>query len=207
MDRVKCWTGGMGFVLGTALLGALTGCVGYVSEPRYAGAYGQPPPAYLEGGVMVQDDYVYYPAYQVYYGSNRRQYIYLEGRSWVARPAPPRVSVDVLFSSPSVRLDFHDSPAIHHATVVRQYPKHWAPPRERQVQPESARRTEAPRMQTHGESPGNARGLGNPARRGAEPSVREQSYPGEKGATRLLKDDRRRGGKGKSSPPENPHGP
>ena len=77
---------------------------------------------------MVQDDYVYYPGYQVYYSSNTRQYVYQEGRSWVSRPAPPRVSVDVLFASPSVRLDFHDSPAIHHAAVVRQYPKHWAPP-------------------------------------------------------------------------------
>jgi hypothetical protein len=83
---------------------------------------------YVESGVVVQDDYVYYPGYQIYYSSNRRQYIYREGRSWVSRPAPPRVSVGVLFASPSVRLDFHDSPANHHATVVRQYPKHWAPP-------------------------------------------------------------------------------
>ena len=77
--------------------------------------YAPPPPVYVEAGVVVQDDYVYYPGYQVYYSSNRRQYIYLEGRSWVSRPAPPRVSVDVLFASPSVRLDFHDSPSIHHA--------------------------------------------------------------------------------------------
>jgi hypothetical protein len=34
----------------------------------------------------------------------------------------------VLFASPSVRLDFHDAPSFHHATVVQQYPKHWAPP-------------------------------------------------------------------------------
>jgi len=76
---------------------------------------------------MVQDNYVYYPSYQVYYSSNRRQYVYMEGSSWVTRPAPRGVSVDVLLSSPSVRLDFHDSPAQHHATVVRQYPKNWAP--------------------------------------------------------------------------------
>jgi hypothetical protein len=84
---------------------------------------------YVEREVVVQDDYVYYPGYQVYYSSNRRQYIYQDGRSWVTRPAPPRVSVDVLFASPSVRLDFHDSPAVHHAKVVQQYPKHWAPPK------------------------------------------------------------------------------
>jgi hypothetical protein len=90
--------------------------------------YVHTPTVQVEVGAAVQDDYVYYPGYQVYYSSNRRQFTYLEGRSWVSRPAPPRVSVDVLFASPSVRLDFHDSPANHHASVVRQYPKDWAPP-------------------------------------------------------------------------------
>lgn len=123
MNRTKCSK--IGFVFGTALLGALTGCVGYVDGPRQGRVYVEPPSVYVESGVVVQDDYVYYPRYQVYYSSNRRQYMYRDGRSWVSRPAPPRVSVDVLFASPSVRLDFHDSPSIHHATVVRQYPKHW----------------------------------------------------------------------------------
>ena len=118
----------IGFVLGAVLLGALTGCVGYVHEPSHARVYAQPQPVYVERGVVVQDDYVYYPGYQVYYNSYRRQYVYRDGRSWVSRPAP-RVSVDVLFASPSVRLDFHDHPSVHHATVVRQYPKHWTPQR------------------------------------------------------------------------------
>jgi len=125
MNRTKRLGGKLGFVLCTALLGALTGCIGYVDRPGYGEVYVQPPSVQVEAGVVVQDDYVYYPDYQVYYSSNRRQYIYLEGRSWVSRPAPPRVSVDVLFASPSVRLAFHDSPANHHASVVRQYPKHW----------------------------------------------------------------------------------
>ena len=128
MNRTNRLAGKIGFVSCTALLGALTGCIGYVDGPRHGGVYVQPPSVQVEAGVVVQDDYVYYPGYQVYYSSNRRQYIYLEGRSWVSRPAPPHVSVDVLFASPSVRLDFHDSPANHHASVVRQYPKHWAPP-------------------------------------------------------------------------------
>jgi hypothetical protein len=119
----------IGSVLCTALLGVLTGCIGYGDRPPpQARAYAPPPPVYVESAVVVQDNYVYYPGYQVYYGGNTRQYVYLEGRSWVSRPAPPHVSVDVLFASPSVRLDFHDSPAIHHAAVVRQYPQHWAPP-------------------------------------------------------------------------------
>ena len=115
-------------VFGTVLLGALTGCVGVVDGPRHGTVYAQPPAVQVAAGVVVQDDYVYYPGYQVYYSSNRRQYVYREGRSWVTRPVPPRVSVEVLAASPSVRLDFHDHPSVHHATVVRQYPKRWAPP-------------------------------------------------------------------------------
>ena len=128
MNKTKRLGGKIGFVLCTALLGALTGCIGYVDRPGHGEVYVQPPSVQVEAGVVVQDDYVYYPGYQVYYSSNRRQYIYLEGRSWVSRPAPPRVSADVLFASPSVRLDFHDSPAVHHAAIVRQYPKNWTPP-------------------------------------------------------------------------------
>lgn len=126
MNRTRCQR--IGFVLGAAFLGALTGCVGHRDGPHHARGYPQPPPVYVDSRVVVQDAYVYYPAYQVYYSGTRRHYTYREGRSWVSRPAPPRVSVDVLFASPSVSLDFHDSPAIHHARVVRQYPKNWAPP-------------------------------------------------------------------------------
>jgi hypothetical protein len=114
-------TNKVGFVLCAALLGTLTGCVGYVDGPR-TGVYVAPPV------VVVQDDYIYYPGYQVYYSSSRHEYAYREGRTWVSRPAPRVVSVDVLLASPSVRMDFHDSPANHHAAVVKQYPKNWAPP-------------------------------------------------------------------------------
>ena len=114
-------TNKVGFVLCAALLGTLTGCVGYVDGPR-TGVYVAPPV------VVVQDDYIYYPGYQVYYSSSRHEYAYREGRTWVSRPAPRGVSVDVLVASPSVRMDFHDSPANHHAAVVKQYPKNWAPP-------------------------------------------------------------------------------
>jgi len=130
MTKTKRITNGkIGFVSCTALLGALTGCVGYVEGPHHARVYAPPPLEYVASGpVVLQEDYVYYPGYQVYYSGHSRQYVYLEGSAWVTRPAPPRVSVDVLFASPSVRLDFHDAPSIHHATVVQQYPKHWAPP-------------------------------------------------------------------------------
>ena len=115
----------MGAALCPLLAVMLAGCVGYVEEPRRGGVYVHPAG---EPAVIVQNDYVYYPGYEVYYSGSRREYVYLEGRSWVSRPAPLHVSVDVLFASPSVRLGFHDSPSFHHEAVIRQYPRHWAPP-------------------------------------------------------------------------------
>ena len=52
MKKSRWITGGkIGFALCTALLGAVTGCVGYVDRPGHGEVYVQPPP----------DDYVYYP--------------------------------------------------------------------------------------------------------------------------------------------------
>lgn len=117
----------IGVVFGVALLSALTGCVSHVDGPR-GEVYAPAPSVYVESGVAVQDDYVYYPAYQVYYSSYRHQYVYRNGRSWVSRPAPPRVSINVLFASPSVNVGFHDSPANHHTEISRRYPKQWRSP-------------------------------------------------------------------------------
>jgi hypothetical protein len=119
-----------GCVLGAVLLLTLTGCVAYVDGPR-AGIQVEP---YV---FVAQDDYIYYPGYDVYYSSSRRQYAYLEGGAWVSRPAPRGVSVNVLLASPSVRMDFHDSPAFHHAAVVQKYPRNWAPPGSNQGQKEN----------------------------------------------------------------------
>jgi hypothetical protein len=77
--------------------------------------------------VVMQDDYVYYPQYEVYYSSNRREYMYRDGDAWIWRPTPPHVEVNVLFASPSVHMDFHDSPALHHEVIMRSYPRTWAP--------------------------------------------------------------------------------
>jgi hypothetical protein len=105
------------FTLAAVLLVTMTGCVGYVDGPR------------AENHVVYeQDDYVYYPGYDVYYNRSRHQYAYLEGGAWYYRPAPRGVSIDVLRASPSVRMDFHDSPAHHHAEVVQKYPRNWSPP-------------------------------------------------------------------------------
>jgi len=109
-----------GFILGAALLVSLTGCVAYVDRPPQGSVYVEPVATFA-----VEDDYIYYPSYGVYYSNNRHQYAYRERNEWVARPAPPGVSVNVLLASPSVRMNFHDSPANHHAVVVKQYPKNW----------------------------------------------------------------------------------
>jgi hypothetical protein len=117
-NKTLCHQAGqIGRVLCVAFLGTLTGCVGYVDGPR----------AGIATPFMVQDDYVYYPGYECYYSVSRHQYAYPEGNSWVMRPAPRGVPVNVLRASPSVKMNFHDSPAHHHATVVKQYPKNWSP--------------------------------------------------------------------------------
>jgi hypothetical protein len=130
---------GLDLVICTALLGTFTGCVATVDGPRFGAVYVQPPSVQVEAGFAVQDDYVYYPGYQVYYSSSRHQYAYLEGGAWVSRPAPRGVSVDVLLASPSVRMNFHDSPANHHAAIAQQYPKHWAPAGAKNGNPEDRR--------------------------------------------------------------------
>ena len=135
-------TNQVGLVLCAALLGALTGCVGYVDGPR-AGCYAEP------SVIVVQDDYVYYPNYECYYSVSRHQYAYRDGRNWVSRPAPRGVSVNVLQASPSVRMDFHDSPAQHHAAVTKQYPKNWKPA----GQPQAQNRNDEQREQ-HGDNHG-----------------------------------------------------
>ena len=123
--------GHTGLVSGAALLAILTGCSKSQSDTAVAAAQpAAPTPAAVaqaQPTVALQDDYVYYPAYEVYYSSNRHDYRYREGNAWVTRQAPPRVSVDVLLASPSVRVDFHDAPERHHESIVRSYPRNWAP--------------------------------------------------------------------------------
>jgi len=111
--------------LGVVLLVVLTGC--FVETPRREVAVMRVAPAPVQRVVVVEDDYVYYPGYEVYYSSNRRQYVYRDGNAWVTRPGPPHISLDVLLASPSVRMDFHDAPASHHEGIVRSYPRNWAP--------------------------------------------------------------------------------
>ena len=77
------------------------------------------------------DDYDYFPGYETYYSRNRHEYVYRDGNAWVRRSEPRGVTVSALLALPSVRVDFHDSPELHHSSVVRSYPKNWAPPGKR----------------------------------------------------------------------------
>lgn len=87
----------------------------------------QAPPVVAAPGVVEQDTYVYYPRYGVYYNRKHHQYVYTRGERWIMSPTLEGVSPEVLMSSPSVEMDFHDSPERHHGEVIRRYPKDWAP--------------------------------------------------------------------------------
>jgi hypothetical protein len=121
----------IGFVLGAALVVALTESAGNsgaqtitIIPPRPPVVVIVPPPI-VAPPVVVEDNYVYYPSYGIYYNSGRHQYAYLNGDAWVMAPTPRGVSVDVLLASPSVKMDFHDSPERHHAEMMKRYPKEW----------------------------------------------------------------------------------
>ena len=112
-----------GFVLGAVMLVALTEGVGSAGAQNIGITV--KPPAVVP--VVVTESYVYYPNFRVYYNSRRHQYMYLKGDTWVTQPLPEGVSVEVLMASPSVDMDFHDSPERHHAEMLKKYPHDWKP--------------------------------------------------------------------------------
>jgi len=130
-------TNSAGFVLGAVLLAALAN--GAISaEGQGIGIRVTPPtivvappvvvvapPVVVAPVVVVQDDYMYYPNYGIYYNSGRHQYAYLNNGIWVTAATPYGVTADVLLASPSVHMDWHDSPEKHHAEMMQRYPKNW----------------------------------------------------------------------------------
>jgi hypothetical protein len=117
----------VGFVLSAALLVALAECVSSANGQGAGITITPPPVVVVAPAVVVQDNYVYYPSYGIYYNGGRHQYAYLQGGAWVWAPAPSGVSVDVLLASPSVNMNFHDSLANHHPATLRMYPRNWKP--------------------------------------------------------------------------------
>jgi hypothetical protein len=113
-----------GFVLGAVLLAALTEGVSNAGA-QTIGITVTPP--VVVAPVVIPENYVYYPNYGIYYNSRRHQYMYLKGDVWVTQPAPEGVTVEVLMASPSVDMDFHDSPERHHAEMLKKYPHDWKP--------------------------------------------------------------------------------
>ncbi len=106
-----------GLLAGTALLLLLSGCYTEGSGRRTA----------YQGRttIIYEDDYDYYPGYEVYYSRSRHEYVYRDGSNWVRRSQPTGVSVEVLLAAPAVRMDFRDAPEQHHDAVVRSYPRDW----------------------------------------------------------------------------------
>ena len=122
-------------MLGALLLAALTQCAGDAngqSAVTNAGISVTPPAAVPPAAV--QDIYIYYPAYSTYYHSNARQYVFVQDGIWVSSPKPYGVSVNVLMESPSIKMDFNDSPEKHHAEMLHRYPKDWKSPPDRHDQ-------------------------------------------------------------------------
>lgn len=111
---------------GAALLALLSGCE--TDGSARVTLYGERSHPYGHTTVVYEDDYDYYPGYEVYYSRNRREYVYRDGGNWVRRPQPTGVSLNVLMAAPSVRVDFRDSPERHHDRVVRSYPRNWNRP-------------------------------------------------------------------------------
>jgi hypothetical protein len=109
-------------LFGSSILLTLAGCY---NPPSEAGYRSQRPARVAQ--VVDQDDYVYYPGYEVYYNNTRRQYVYRDGNSWVNRPEPPRVWAQRPPDSYSVHVDFHDAPERHHPDIIKKYPHDWKP--------------------------------------------------------------------------------
>jgi hypothetical protein len=121
-----------GLIALVSALTALTGCAPAASTTATVAETTPPAPAPTPAApapaTVAQDDYDYYPGYEVYYSRNQHEYVYRDGNSWVRRPQPRGITVEALFASPSVRVDFHDSPERHHNEVVRNYPRNWKRP-------------------------------------------------------------------------------
>jgi hypothetical protein len=110
----RCW-------LWVLLIGVLAGCI---VEPAPGPVVATP-----NVEVGVEGGLVYYPDYEVYYDPATAVFWYPQGGVWVRGPRPPGIDVNVVLASPHVRMDFRDSPANHHAEIVRRYPHGWRPER------------------------------------------------------------------------------
>jgi hypothetical protein len=122
----------IGLLAGLACLIMLAGCI--ANTPSHRGGHRSGGSVQVQTTMVFEDDYDYYPGYEVYYSRNRQEYVYRDRNGWVRRPEPSGISLNVLLASPSVRVDFRDSPERHHDRVIRSYPRHWRRSSSPQVQ-------------------------------------------------------------------------
>ena len=115
-EKLNFNAGGSWLGLGAGLLVITNGCTTYAVPPNAGNVYVEPMVVFID-----QDDHVYYPRYQMYYGSRSHRFYSRDGHGWVAQPGPR----GVLAASPSVTVDFHEGLAGHHPQVIRTYPKNW----------------------------------------------------------------------------------
>ena len=110
-----------GVIAGTCLLTALTGCMTAGSGPS-SHLPARPP---VSASLMIDDDYDYYPRYEIYYSRRRNEYVYRDANAWVRRSDLRGITLAMLDSGPVVRMDFHDSPEFHHGSIVQSFPRNW----------------------------------------------------------------------------------
>ncbi len=112
-----------GALLAASLLLTFTGCA---DTPAWGGWSSGPTVAQMQVGRGVRPDWVYFPAYGIYYSSNYQEFVYWDATDWVTRPSPiAPLTLEQLQASPSVSMGFQDSPALHHAAVSQLYPRDW----------------------------------------------------------------------------------
>jgi len=123
----------LGLAVGVLLLLAAAGCN---SSPGWGGWSTHPTVAQLQISRGIQPNWVYYPAYETYYSSNYQQYIYRDTRFpdprfpdtnvWVISEEPMApATAEMLQATPTVEMQFHDSPMAHHAEIAREFPRNW----------------------------------------------------------------------------------
>jgi hypothetical protein len=139
MTKNSCFATGL--ITGSFLLTALTGCFTAGSGPS---SHSSTPPT-GQASLLQEDDYDYYPRYEIYYSRRRNEYVYRDANAWVRRSDLQGITLAMLQSGPMVRMPFHDSPELHHGSIVQSFPRNWeqsGPPRTDQNQPREDQRGE-----------------------------------------------------------------
>jgi hypothetical protein len=128
-NKTSLAAGQAGLLFASAAVTALAMVAGIpFASAQPNGIQGVQPVVIQQPAGMNQDAYDYFPGYETYYNRTSHEFVYRDGTQWVRRPAPREVSREVMLAAPSVRMDFHDSPEFHHDSVIKNYPKGWAPP-------------------------------------------------------------------------------